>query len=174
VPWQQWFAELEETHTSLGVLSFFRSPLGHRSWVTAGGAVLDAAALRLAVVDLPFDPEAGLCIRAGFSALRAVGGYFGIPHDTDPRPDDPISIAEDEFVEACQRLAEAGIPLREDRAQAWRDFNGWRVNYDAVLIALAGLVMAPYAPWSSDRSVRVRRARMRLRRFGARHDRATQ
>jgi hypothetical protein len=29
---------------------------------------------------------------------------------------------------------------------------GWRVNYDAVLVTLAGLVMAPYAPWSSDRS----------------------
>ncbi|MFN2505971.1 MAG: hypothetical protein ABR540_17415 [Acidimicrobiales bacterium] len=26
------------------------------------------------------------------------------------------------------------------------------MNYDAVLVTLAGLVMAPYAPWSSDRS----------------------
>lgn len=34
---------------------------------------------------------------------------------------------------------------------AWRDFAGWRVNYDTVLVALAGLTMAPYAPWSSDR-----------------------
>ena len=50
--WQEWFTELEETHTSIGVLSFFRSPVGHRSWVTASGAVLDAASLRLAAVDL--------------------------------------------------------------------------------------------------------------------------
>ena len=35
-----------ETHTSLAVLSFFRSPNPHRSWITAAGAVLDAAALR--------------------------------------------------------------------------------------------------------------------------------
>ena len=47
VQWQQWFAEVEETHTSLAVLGFFRSPLSHRSWVTAAGAVLDAASLRL-------------------------------------------------------------------------------------------------------------------------------
>ena len=67
VQWQQWFAEVEETHTSLAVLSFFRSPLSHRSWVTAAGAVLDAASLRLAAVDLPFDPQAGFCIRGACS-----------------------------------------------------------------------------------------------------------
>ena len=46
--------------------------------------------------------------------------------------------------------------LVADREQAWKDFSGWRVNYDAVLLQLSGLVMAPYAPWSSDRSVRFR------------------
>src|SRR5439155_3806764 len=50
VSWQTWFAEVEETHTSLAVLTFFRSPAAHRSWVTAAGAVLDAASLRLAAV----------------------------------------------------------------------------------------------------------------------------
>jgi hypothetical protein len=157
VSWQAWFAEVEETHTSLGVLSFFRSPFSHRSWVTASGAVLDAASLRLAAVDLPFDPQAGFCIRGGVFALRAVAGYFGLPFDDDPAPTDPTSISEDEFLEACDKLVAAGIPVRSDREQAWLDFNGWRVNYDQVLIALAGLVMAPYAPWSSDRSLRYRR-----------------
>jgi hypothetical protein len=38
-----------------------------------------------------------------------------------------------------------------DREQAWRDFGGWRVNYDTALINLADYVMAPRAPWSSDR-----------------------
>jgi hypothetical protein len=53
-------------------------------------------------------------------------------------------------------LAAAGVPLVEDREQAWRDFSGWRVNYDTVLVTLANLVMAPYAPWSSDRSATFR------------------
>jgi hypothetical protein len=30
------------------------------------------------------------------------------------------------------------------------------VNYDTVLVTLAGLLQAPYAMWSSDRSVRFR------------------
>jgi hypothetical protein len=164
--WQLWFTELEETHTSLGVLSFFRSPVGHRSWVTASGAVLDAASLRLAAIDLPFDPEAGICVRAGFFALRAVADYYSLPFDDDPAPTDPISISKDEFFEACDDLVAAGLPVRADRDAAWLAFAGWRVNYDLPLLGLAGFVMAPYAPWSSDRSLRYRRARLRSGRRG--------
>jgi hypothetical protein len=51
-------------------------------------------------------------------------------------------------------MAAAGVPLKADHDQAWRDFAGWRVNYDAALIGLAALTMAPEAPWSSDRSLR--------------------
>jgi hypothetical protein len=54
------------------------------------------------------------------------------------------------------RLAAGGVPLKADREQAWRDFSGWRVNYDMVLILLAGLTKAPPAPWSSDRAIRPR------------------
>jgi hypothetical protein len=170
--WETWFTELEETHTSLGVLSFFRSPVGHRSWVTASGAVLDAASLRLAAVDLPFDPQAGICVRAGFFALRAVSDYFGIPYEPDPQPGDPISITRDEFVDACEQLAAAGIPLKADLDQAWIDFTGWRVNYDVPLTALAGFIMVPYAPWSSDRSLRFRRSRLRMIRTGRERSRS--
>jgi hypothetical protein len=156
VDWQTWFAEVEESHTSLGVLSFFRSPHPDRSWITSAGAVLDAAALRSSTVELPASPNAGLCIRTGFTALRAIADFFTIPFDPDPAPTDPISVAREEFDEACERLVEAGVPVRADRDQAWADFRGWRVNYDRVLIGLAGLVMAPYAQWSSDRSLLIR------------------
>jgi hypothetical protein len=168
--WQQWFTELEETHTSLGVLSFFRSPVGHRSWVTASGAVLDGASLRLAAVDMPFDPEAGICVRAGFFALRAIADYYGIDYDPDPQPGDPISITKEEFLDACDELVEAGLPVRSDRDAAWFDFTGWRVNYDVPLLSLAGFIMTPYAPWSSDRSLRFRRARLRRRANNVRND----
>jgi hypothetical protein len=150
--WETWFVEIEETHTSTGILSFFRSPNPHRSWVTASGAVLDTAALRLAVLDIEWTPDAATCIRAGYLALRAIADLFGIPYNPDPNPDDPISITQSEFLQVYDQLAEAGVPVKPDRDQAWRDYAGWRVNYDTVLLTLAGLVMAPYAPWSSDRS----------------------
>lgn len=150
--WETWFAEVEESHTSLAALSFFRSPQPGRSWVTAAGTVLDAAALMLSTVDVPWSPSAAFCIRAGFLALREVARFFNIPFVADPAPDDPISISRAEFDDVCDELASRNVPLKEDRDQAWQDFAGWRVNYDSVLLALAALTMAPYAPWSSDRS----------------------
>jgi hypothetical protein len=149
--WEQWFVDLEESHTSLAALTFFRSPQPERSWVTAAGAVLDTAALVNAVVDTPHDPRADLCIRAGYLALRRIADFFRITYDPHPRRDDPISITRAEFEALCEQLATENVPLNADREQAWRDFAGWRVNYDTVLLALARLTMAPPAPWSSDR-----------------------
>jgi hypothetical protein len=158
--WEQWFAELGETHTSLAVLTFFRSPRSDRSWVTAAGAVLDAASLAQSTMAIPWSPQAGLCIRSGTLALRGIAEYYDIQFDDDPQPDAPISVAKTEFLQAYEELGSAGVPIRPDRERCWRDFAGWRVNYDSVLLALAGLTMAPYAPWSSDRSLRARRPRI--------------
>jgi hypothetical protein len=152
--WMAWFTELGETHTSLAALAFFRSPNPHRSWVTAAGAVLDTASIRLAALDLRPSAAAPLCIRSGYVALRELGSFFGYDVDHDPAPDDPISIARSEFDEVYLALQEAGLPMKPDIDQAWRDFAGWRVNYDQVLHALAAHTMAPYAPWISDRSPR--------------------
>jgi hypothetical protein len=154
--WEEWFMDIEETHTTNPSLVFFRSPVWQRSWVTAAGAVLDAAAITASTVEGPRQADAELCIRAGYLSLRRIADYFAIPYNPDPGPDDPISITRQEYDQVCDRLAAAGVPLRPDRDQAWRDFVGWRVNYDTVLLALAGLTMAPYAPWSSDRSLRFR------------------
>ena len=152
--WQNWFAEVEETHTSQASLIFFRSPRHDRSWITAAGVLLDSASFANSTIDIPESPHAALCIRAGYSALRAIADFFGIPYDPDPEQTDGTSIAREEFDDACRQLADAGVPLKPDLDQAWIDFNGWRVNYDAVLVGLAGLTMAPYAMWSSDRSLR--------------------
>ncbi len=159
--YQLWFNEVEETHTSLSLLVFLRSPEPNRSWVTAAGAALDAAALHLSTIDVPREPQAALLIRAGYLALRPVAEFFGTVVDHDPDPTDPISIVRDEYDALYDRMAEAGVPLVADRDQAWRDFSGWRVNYDKPLVALAGIVMAPYAMWSSDRSINFRRPPLR-------------
>lgn len=163
--WEKWFAELEESHTTFPILAFFRSPQPQRSWVTASGTVLDAAALYVAAIDGVPTAPAGVCIRSGFLTLRRLADFFGIVFDPDPRPDDPISISRAEFDEAWGQLAEAGLNLKPDQDQAWRDFAGWRVNYDTVLLALAEITVAPYARWSSDRSS-PSHVEPRLRRFG--------
>ena len=150
--WEVWFADVEESHTSLAALSFFRSPKPGHGWVVSAGAVLDAAALANAALDIPHDPQADLCIRGGYLCLRHICDLFRIPYAPHPKPDDPISVQREEF-DALRRAMQAeGIPLKPDLEQAWRDYAGWRVNYDAVLIALCSLTMAPPALWSSDRA----------------------
>ncbi len=158
VRWNEWFVEVEDSHTSFPMLAFFRSPVPEQSWVTAAGAVLDGASLAAACLDAPRDFEAELCIRAGYLCLRRIATLFDLPHDTDPAPTDPIAVSRDEFEGVWDRMAGAGVPLKADRDQAWRDFAGWRVNYDEPLIRLANLTEAPLAPWSSDRGLVIGRA----------------
>jgi hypothetical protein len=149
--WEQWFIDVEESHISFSALVFFRSPQPERSWITAAGCVLDTASVVLAAVDRPRSGHAQIMIRTGYLCLRRLCDYFGIRYDPNPRPDDPISVTRREFDLVLVELEAAGVPLRADREQAWRDFAGWRVNYDTPLILLSALVFAPPAPWSSDR-----------------------
>jgi hypothetical protein len=149
--WEQWFVDVEESHTSQGSLVFFRSPIPARNWLTAAGCVLDTASVVASAIDRRKGAGPDLLIRTGFLCLRRIADFYGITYDPDPRPDDPISVTRREFDLLCIELRAADIPLKEDRDQAWRDFQGWRVNYDTVLLELCALVVAPYAKWSSDR-----------------------
>jgi hypothetical protein len=151
--WELWFIDIEESHTSLTPLIFLRSPQSHRSWVGAAGTVLDGAALTLSCLDIPRDTRADLCIRAGYLALRSIANIFTIDNNPMPAPDDPISITRAEFDSAWDQLAQAGVPMKADQDQAWRDFAGWRVNYDRVLLLLAELTIIPDTPWISDRHI---------------------
>ena len=149
--WEDWFVDVDESHSSFPPLVFFRSPHPDESWVTAAGSILDGASLFVSSVDVPREPEPEFMIRAGYLCLRHIATFFWIPVNDDPAPTDPISVSREEFDTAFDRLAAAGVPMRPDRDQAWRDFAGWRVNYDAALLGLARLTMAPAAAWSSDR-----------------------
>ena len=145
--WERWFAELEETHTSLTVLVHYRSQVPDRSWVNAAGTMMDAAALTRAAVDIPMDVRADVMIRAGYLALRRICDVFAIPHPATPSPDGPTSVSRAKFEEALDVIARAGVPVVADRDRAWRDFSGWRVNYDATLRALEHLTVAPTSWW---------------------------
>jgi hypothetical protein len=151
-PWLDWFVDVEESHTSFAGLPFFRSPQPDRSWITAAGVVLDTASIYASSLEVPRSPAAELCIRGGYLCLRRIADLYNIPYDPSPSAGDPISITREEYDAVYDRLTADGLPMRADREQAWRDFAGWRVNYDTVLVIMAGFVMAPYAPWVSDRS----------------------
>lgn len=146
--WEPWFSELEETHTSLPILVFYRSQQANHSWVNAAEAIMDTAALTRSLVDIPLDVQADLTIRAGYLAVRRIADYFLIRYDPHPRQDAPTSISRALFEQVCDVLAADGVPLKTDRDQAFLDFNGWRVNYDEPMLALARMTTAPPSWWT--------------------------
>jgi hypothetical protein len=151
--WEQWFIELGETHTTLTILNYYRSPTPDQTWIGAAASVLDAAALFNAAVDVPASPMAGLCIRSGWLNLRRLADYFGIAYPTKVDRSVPITITRAQFDTVLGHLERNGIPLLADRDAAWRDFVGWRANYDAILEACYDLFTCPRISWDSARDL---------------------
>jgi hypothetical protein len=129
----------------------FRSPNPLYSWVTSSLAVLDAAALYLSLAPSRAPAEAIHFLRAGYVMLRALARVSGTNIDDDPRPDGPIDLSFEQFAWGVEHLRNAQFPVERSAEEAWDDFHGWRVNYEAAAYALAEFTTAPPAPWSGRR-----------------------
>ena len=149
--WERWAADVSESHTNYPVLIYFRSPHPLRSWILGLLAVMDSAALYLALAPERAPTEARLCLRMGFLCLRDIASFLNIPFDPDPLPDEPISLTFEEFVGGIERAVELGFPMERPADEAWRHFRGWRVNYESVAYTIANVVSAPPGPWSGPR-----------------------
>jgi hypothetical protein len=150
--WERWAADIAESHASYPMLMDFRSPHPQRSWILGLLSVLDAAAIHLAVAPKTAPPQARLCLRMGFTALRDLADVVGISYDPDPRPDDPIELRCEEFAEQVAELRLRGFAMQRDVDEAWPHFRGWRVNYETIAYALCDYLVAPPAPWSGPRT----------------------
>lgn len=148
--WEHWFLEIEETHSTHTSLSFFRSAQYGRSWLQTAGVVLDAAALLQSTIAVERSPRAALCIRSGFVTLGSLADTFRIERPIDPAPYDRISITRPTFDRLCSELKARGIPLKDDLGQAWIDFAGWRVNYDASLMGLLDYLRIEPGEWFGE------------------------
>ena len=150
--WERWAADVAESHTTYLPLVRFRSPRPKSSWVTALLAVLDSAALFLALSpqDAPVVP-ARLCLRSGFDCFRRIGQAMGFDIPDEADPDDSITLTYEEFLYGVKRMKEVGFPLQRDPADAWPDFVGWRVNYERAAYLVAYAVDPVRAKWSGPR-----------------------
>jgi hypothetical protein len=151
--WERWAAEVSESHTSYPVLIHFRSPQPNRNWLIALLAVMDAAALELALNPGNISAQGSIRIglRGGFTCLRDIARMEGIPYNADPDPDSDIHLTYDEFSQGIDMLRYAGYPIERSPQEAWPHFRGWRVNYESTAYALAYMIDAVPAPWSGPR-----------------------
>ncbi|HEV2375876.1 MAG TPA: hypothetical protein VGS19_27380 [Streptosporangiaceae bacterium] len=149
--WTEWAADISESHTNYRTLVYFRSPDPTTSWLLGLLAVLDAAALHLALNPESAPAQARPVLRVGYLTMRALAHGMGLPVNDDPHPDDPITLTEQDFAEAVEHLRKAGWTFERDPGTAWPQFQGWRVNYEAAAHALAHYLDLPPAPWSGPR-----------------------
>jgi hypothetical protein len=152
--WERWAADVAESHTTYLPLVRFRSPKPLSSWVTALLAVLDSAALYLAL-----SPEAAptvparLCLRAGFLCFGDVARAMGFDIPDDPDASRGIAISYEQFLDAVARMRKVDFPIERDPADAWPDFVGWRVNYERAAFAIARELDVVPALWSGPRRI---------------------
>jgi hypothetical protein len=153
--WEQWAADIAESHTSYTTLLYFRSPEPRTSWILALLACMDAAAMHLALNPLTAPPSTRPFIRMGVVCLRSLSRVTGFSFTADPHPDDLIELTFEEFRYGVNRVLKVGWEAERSAEEAWPHFRGWRVNYESQAYHLATLVDAPPGPWSGTRKGRL-------------------
>jgi hypothetical protein len=149
--WEEWAAEVTESHTTYPVLLLFRSPEPWLNWIVGLLAVLDAGAMQLALNPTTAPSQTRLCLRMGFTLFNRIAGSLGYKVDADPDPDGDIQLTFEEFESAVDKLVENGYPIERSAQEAWPHFKGWRINYETSAYKLADTFTAPLAPWSGTR-----------------------
>ncbi len=144
--WENWSAEVLDSHLAYPILTYFRSSHDNESWISALGAVLDAASLVVSSVESIPVGEARLMIGMGAHLVEDISNQFQLPHD------DGVGVERAEFEDACRRLSEAGYTLRADVDAAWAKFTMIRGTYASRLNAMARAWATPPALWIGDRS----------------------
>jgi hypothetical protein len=143
--WEEWAADVLETHLSYPILAYFRSPHDNTSWITSLGAVLDAATLVLAAVrEEQRDESAEFMYATGVHTVEDLFYFFGIPERES-------GIGRDEFEQVLRTMAAEGFDLRGSQ-DCWERFTRLRARYGGRLDALAVLIAAPPGQWIGDRS----------------------
>jgi hypothetical protein len=147
VSWERWAAAVSESHSNYPALMWFRSPAALRSWLVGLMAMMDSAALYHSASPGLTPREARTCLQMGMNCVRSMAGALKIPFNPDPLPTDPVRLTRAEFDKGIARLQAVGFPMERDVDETWRNFKGWRVNYEGIVDTLTALIVPPPAPW---------------------------
>lgn len=159
--WEIWTADMLDSHLAFPLLPFFRSSHDNQSWISAMGAVLDAATLVISTVDkAPSNDKlalgsAHMMYRLGCHAIEDLSNYFrlrlppklreyssGAPHP---------GVENHEWLAARRALQKAGFTLKPGD-ESWHDFSAKRAAYAWQLNNLAKLFAAQPTQWIGDRT----------------------
>jgi hypothetical protein len=146
--WEQWCAELVESHLSYPMLSYYRSQHDNQSWLAALTAVLDTCALLLTGLSGVRTFQARVTFATGRLAIIELCRVFQLKTSV-PASD---RLPKDEFKLLEQQLSESGLTFSdadsaEDRLRALRS------TYEPFMFALSRHFLLSLPPWRSEEEV---------------------
>jgi hypothetical protein len=139
--WEQWSAELLESHVSYLMMSYYRSQHSDHSWLAAVAVVMDTCALCIAGAGGFDDFQAERTLAMCTSALRKVSEILEIR---------PLKIYNDRlspgaFYALTERLRENHLPVSDD--DVWGRLSGVRSGYEPLLAAIADYLVIELPAW---------------------------
>jgi len=140
--WERWIVEVGQSHTTHPLLTMFRSGEPAHSWVVAVGAMLDAANLRLSVMQASGggNASAWFFYRAASGVMARLAAFFRLELR------EPVPFERTDFDRAIDHLEGLGVPLADDRDLSWQRLVRRWEEYEPVVAALSRLVEAPTRP----------------------------
>jgi hypothetical protein len=144
--WEQWAADLLQTHLSYPILAFFRSQHDRQSWLAALVVILDVSALVRVGITTDGRPIPTGQARLTFAMARHVAGDLCQILDAPPRlpTGDRLTLADRELLRRL--LAAHGVELAQpDRA--WQHLAAMRALYEPYVSALAERTLLTLPPW---------------------------
>jgi hypothetical protein len=136
--WEQWCADLLETHVSFPVLAYYRSQHANQSWVAALTSILDSCAIILAWTE----DESLRAARLTFAMARHAAVDLTLIFRLPPRPPQPDRLPATELSDLRQALRQAGLTVH-DGPDVDAKLNRLRALYEPYMNALGNFLTMP-------------------------------
>jgi hypothetical protein len=139
--WEEWSADILESHLSYPILAFYRSQHEQQSWVEALTLILDTCALILTTTEgLPVAPARFAFAMARHTVVDLAQIFNAIPHIKENR------LSPAGFAQVRDMLASAGICLQESIASEQK-LAELRATYEPFVSSLAARIQVSLPPW---------------------------
>jgi hypothetical protein len=147
--WEQWCAELLETHVSFPVLMYYRSQHVNQSWAAVLTTILDVCALLLAGQDDGLAPAA----RLTFAMARHAAVDLVLVFRLHPEPVKHDRLPAGDLTLLRQALRASGMTLREG-PDIDAKLQTLRAMYEPYMNALGSYLLMPMPDWRGHERAR--------------------
>jgi hypothetical protein len=141
--WEQWSADLMESHLSYPALAYFRSQHDNQSWIASLTAILDVCALTMVGLEGMCQYQARMTFAIARHALVDLSQVFAAPpdkHSTINR------LSPEALAELRKRLHAAGLLLADGEIAA-EELRRLQALYEPYAVSLAGYLRLDLPPW---------------------------